>query len=191
MRVVLVDNYDSYVFNLYQRIGELTGCAATVLRNDRTTVEAIAALDPTHLILSPGPGAPDDPAYFGVCPALVRALSPRVPTLGVCLGHQIIATVFGARVVRTAPRHGKTSEVEHDGTGVLAGQPSPLVGMRYHSLAVDPSTVPADLRVTARTPDGIIMGLQHRAHPIHGLQFHPESIGTPTGPSILETFLRS
>ncbi|MEQ9502884.1 MAG: aminodeoxychorismate/anthranilate synthase component II [Deltaproteobacteria bacterium] len=189
MRVVLVDNYDSYVFNLYQRIGELTGAAATVLRNDQTTVDAIAALDPTHLVLSPGPGDPARPAYVGVCPELVRTLSPRVPTLGVCLGHQVIGAVYGASIVREQPRHGKTSAIEHDGIGVLAGLPSPLVGMRYHSLVVDPETVPEVLRVTARTAEGIIMGLAHRTHPLFGLQFHPESIGTPEGPQILENFL--
>ncbi len=192
MRVVLVDNYDSYVFNLYQRIGELTGCAATVVRNDRTSVEAIAALDPTHLVLSPGPGDPDRPAYVGVCPDLVRALSARVPTLGVCLGHQVIAAVFGAAIVRAdEPRHGKTSAIVHDGSGVLAGLSSPLVGMRYHSLVVDPATVPDTLRVTARTEDGVIMALEHVVYPLYGLQFHPESIGTPDGPRILENFLRS
>lgn len=188
--IVIIDNYDSYVYNLYQRFGEITGRAATVVRNDRARVRDILALDPTHLVISPGPGSPDDPSYFGICGELLLELGRRVPVLGVCLGHQGIGSVFGGRVVRAAqPMHGKCSPVLHDGTGVFQGLASPLTGMRYHSLVLAQDCVPACLRVTARLADGTIMGVEHREYPIHGVQFHPESIGTPAGPSLLRNFL--
>lgn len=189
-RVVLIDNYDSYVYNLYQRLGEITGRAAVVLRNDRTTVEAVRALEPTHLVVSPGPGSPEKPEYAGICEALIHAFVGEVPILGVCLGHQAIGAAFGARIVRApTPMHGKASRIVHEGTGLLRGLASPLVGMRYHSLVVDEATVPSDLAITARTEDGIIMALEHRDHPVFGIQFHPESIGTPDGIAILENFV--
>jgi anthranilate synthase/aminodeoxychorismate synthase-like glutamine amidotransferase len=190
-RVVILDNYDSFVYNLYQAIGELTGAAATVVRNDAVTLEQLIAAAPTHLIISPGPGTPEDPAYFGVCRAAILELGPRIPTLGVCLGHQGIAAALGGRIVR-APRvmHGKTSLIEHDREGLFAGLPSPLRVMRYHSLVVDPGSLPEALAVTSRTLDGVIMSIAHRKWPIFGVQFHPESIGTPEGKRLLGNFLR-
>jgi anthranilate synthase/aminodeoxychorismate synthase-like glutamine amidotransferase len=189
-RVVILDNHDSFVFNLFQRFGEVAGVAATVVRNDAIDLPGLLALDPTHLVISPGPGTPEDAAWFGVCADAIRAFAPRVPVLGVCLGHQGIGAVFGARVVRAPrPTHGKASRVRHDGRGLFRGLPSPLPAMRYHSLVVDPATLPAGLEVSAWTDDGLIMGLRHRALRIEGLQFHPESIGTPDGPAMLAAFL--
>ena len=189
-RVIILDNYDSFVYNLYQAIGELTGAAARVVRNDAITIEELIAADPTHLIISPGPGTPEDPAYFGVCRAAILELGPKIPTLGVCLGHQGIAAAFGGRITR-APQvmHGKTSLIEHRGEGLFAGLPSPLRVMRYHSLVVDPASLPAALEVTSWTDDGVCMSLAHREWPIFGVQFHPESIGTPEGKRLLGNFL--
>ncbi len=191
MNVVIIDNYDSYAWNLFQRIGELTGLEARVFRNDRITVGELEELQPTHVVISPGPGNPEDPAWFGVCREAILTLGQRVPVLGVCLGHQGIGAAFGGRVVR-APKvmHGKTSRIHHDGSGVFAGLPDPCEVMRYHSLVIAPETVPMSLRVTARTEDGIVMGVVHRELPIHGVQFHPESIGTPEGTTLLANFLR-
>lgn len=189
-RVVLIDNYDSFVYNLYQSLGELTGVEAKVVRNDRTSVEAITAERPTHLVISPGPGNPEQPAWFGVCREIILTLGRTVPLLGVCLGHQGIGVAFGGRIIR-APRvmHGKTSHVRHDGEGLFAGLESPLEVMRYHSLVIDPETLPASLRVTAATDEGLIMGVAHREFPIVGVQFHPESIGTRSGQRLLRNFL--
>jgi anthranilate synthase/aminodeoxychorismate synthase-like glutamine amidotransferase len=190
-RVIILDNYDSFVYNLYQAIGELTGVAARVVRNDAITIEALIAAEPTHLIISPGPGTPEDPAYFGVCRAAILRLGPRIPTLGVCLGHQGLAAAFGGRVIR-APKvmHGKTSLIEHDEVGLFAGLPSPLRVMRYHSLVVDPESLPDALVVTSRTQDGVVMSVAHREWPLVGVQFHPESIGTQEGKRLLGNFLR-
>jgi anthranilate synthase/aminodeoxychorismate synthase-like glutamine amidotransferase len=187
--VVILDNYDSFVFNLYQRIGELCGVAATVVRNDRISVDGVRALAPTHLVISPGPGNPEDPAAFGVCGAVIRELGPTVPLLGVCLGHQGIGAALGGRVIRAEPVHGKTSLVHHRGQGVLAGLPSPFRAMRYHSLVLDEAALPDGLEVTARTSDGTVMGVRHRRWPVEGVQFHPESIGTPQGIRLLANFL--
>lgn len=189
-RIVIIDNYDSYAYNLYQRIGEIVGVAPRVFRNDRVTVEEVDDLAPTHLIISPGPGNPEDPAYFGICRQLVLELGPRLPILGVCLGHQGIGFAYGARVIQApTPMHGKCSRVTHDGSHLFRGLDSPLVGMRYHSLVLDPETVPESLQVTAWTDDGIVMGFAHKEFPIFGVQFHPESIGTPQGAHILHNFL--
>jgi anthranilate synthase/aminodeoxychorismate synthase-like glutamine amidotransferase len=190
-RIVLIDNYDSFVYNLYQALGELTGVEARVVRNDRTSVEAIAAERPTHLIISPGPGNPEDPVWFGICRELILTLGRTVPLLGVCLGHQGIGAAFGGRVVR-APKvmHGKTSLIRHEGEGLFEGLESPLEVMRYHSLMIDPGTLPASLRVTASNEEGLIMGVAHREHPIVGVQFHPESIGTRSGLRLLRNFLQ-
>ncbi|MFO7561787.1 MAG: aminodeoxychorismate/anthranilate synthase component II [Enhygromyxa sp.] len=189
-RVVILDNYDSFVYNLYQAIGELTGAAAKVVRNDAITIEGLIAHDPTHLIISPGPGTPEDPAYFGVCRAAILELGPRIPTLGVCLGHQGIAAALGGRIIRApAVMHGKTSLIEHAGVGLFAGLPSPLRVMRYHSLVVDPETLPEALEVTSRTREGVCMSVAHREWPLVGVQFHPESIGTPEGKVLLGNFL--
>lgn len=189
-RVIIVDNYDSYAYNLFQRIGEITGSAAKVLRNDETSLDEIRALDPTHIVISPGPGSPENPDYFGVCLEVIRELGKTVPLLGVCLGHQGIGYAFGGRVVRAPkPMHGKTSSLSHDGEGVFLEVQNPCTVMRYHSLMVEKETFPSVLRVTAQTEDGVIMGLQHKTYPIWGLQFHPESIGTPSGIRMLQNFL--
>ncbi len=189
-KVLFIDNYDSFVYNLVQYVGEL-GASAEVVRNDAVTVDELVAArargDFTHLIVSPGPGTPSD---AGISVEAIRRLGPTTPTLGVCLGHQAIAEVYGAAVVR-APEvvHGKPSLVHHDGRGVYAGLPSPLVCARYHSLVVDPATLPAELETSARTASGIVMGLRHVTHPVEGVQMHPESILTARGHDMLQTFL--
>lgn len=184
--MLVIDNYDSFVFNLVQYLGEL-GAEPLVHRNDELTVAEIEALEPDAILLSPGPGRPED---AGVMPAVIEALSGRIPILGVCLGHQAIGQAFGASVVRAAElMHGKTSFVHHDGRGVLAGLPDPFEATRYHSLVVDPATIPAELEVTARTADGTVMGLRHRHHLTEGVQFHPESILTVGGHQLLRNFL--
>lgn len=189
-RLVILDNYDSFAYNIYQLLGELTGTAAKVYRNDRVSLAQLRADEPTHLFISPGPGTPEDPAYFGVCAAAIRELGPKVPTLGVCLGHQGIGAAFGARVVRApAVMHGKTSEIVHAGAGLFAGLPSPLRIMRYHSLILDEASLPPELEVTSRTPEGLCMSLVHREHRIAGVQFHPESIGTAAGAALMRNFL--
>jgi para-aminobenzoate synthetase/4-amino-4-deoxychorismate lyase len=189
-RVLFIDNYDSFVYNLVQYAGEL-GAAAEVVRNDAITVDELVAArhrgDFTHLVVSPGPGSP---AEAGISREAIRRLGPSTPTLGVCLGHQAIGEVFGATVVRAAEVvHGKPSLVHHDGRGVYAGLPSPLVCARYHSLVIDPATLPAELEATAHTASGVLMGVRHRVHPIEGVQMHPESILTSRGHDMLQTFL--
>jgi para-aminobenzoate synthetase component 2 len=186
-RVLVVDNFDSFVYNLVQYLGQL-GVPSVVRRNDAVTVDELADLDVAGVLLSPGPGTPVD---AGVTVPMVRAAAEAgVPVLGVCLGHQAIAEAFGGDVVR-APEllHGKTSEVVHDGVGVLAGLPSPFTATRYHSLAVEASTFPAELEITGRTPSGIVMALRHRELPIEGVQFHPESVLTEGGHQMLATWL--
>jgi anthranilate synthase/aminodeoxychorismate synthase-like glutamine amidotransferase len=189
-RVVILDNYDSFVYNLYQAVGALTGVAATVVRNDAISLAQLRAAAPTHLILSPGPGRPEDPAYFGVCRAAILELGPSVPILGVCLGHQGIAAALGGRVI-AAPRvmHGKSSRIDHAGAGLFTGLPAPLRVMRYHSLIVERESLPAQLEITSETRDGVIMSFAHRQWPTFGVQFHPESIGTEAGHRLLENFL--
>jgi anthranilate synthase component 2 len=186
IRVLVVDNYDSFTYNLVQYLAEL-GAEPEVRRNDQVTVAECAALEPDAIVLSPGPGRPED---AGVCVELIRSLGPRVPLLGVCLGHQAIGVAFGAEVV-LAPQlmHGKTSEVRHFGGGLYAGVPSPFVATRYHSLCVRRESLPPDLIVTAESPDGVVMGLRHRRFPIEGVQFHPESILTVHGKRMLANFL--
>jgi para-aminobenzoate synthetase len=183
--VLLVDNDDSYTLNLAALVHEVTGRVPRVVRNDELDVDALLALEPTHVLLSPGPGHPADPADVGVCPELVRRA--EVPVLGVCLGHQVIATVLGGRVERVEPAHGLVGRVVHDGSGLFAGLPSPLDAVRYHSLAV--TEVPAELRVTARSDDGLVMALQHRERPLHGVQFHPESVLSTYGRELVARFL--
>jgi anthranilate synthase/aminodeoxychorismate synthase-like glutamine amidotransferase len=182
----MIDNYDSFTYNLVQAFREL-GAELIVHRNDALTVEEAAALDCTHLVVSPGPGRPAD---AGISVPLIRALAGRVPILGVCLGHQAIVEAFGGSIQR-APElmHGKSSEIEHDGAGVFAGLPEPLVVGRYHSLAAGADDLPAVLDVTARTRDGIIMGVRHESLPVEGVQFHPESVLTPDGPRLMANFL--
>ena len=189
MKVLLVDNYDSFTHNLYQTLAVL-GAEVHVHRNDTISRAEVEALAPSHVVLSPGPGHPGRPEDFGVCRELILDGPEDRPLLGVCLGHQGIALHLGGRVVR-APTvmHGKSSPIEHDGRGLFEGLPERFEAMRYHSLTVDPDAVPDDLRITARTPDGVIMGLEHRRRPMLGVQFHPESIGTPLGPRLLANFL--
>jgi len=184
--IVVIDNYDSFTYNLVQVLGTL-GADPAVFRNDQTTVDEIASLDPSAIVLSPGPGRPE---HSGICADVVRAFGERIPMLGVCLGHQTIAHVYGG-TIEHAPRlmHGKTSEIHHTGQGLFAGFPSPFVATRYHSLIVaDP--VPETFEVTAFTLAGEIMAIQHRTAPLYGVQFHPESILTPFGATLMETFLR-
>ena len=188
MTTLIIDNYDSFTWNLVQLVGALGG-EPVVFRNDEVGLPAIRALRPARVILSPGPGDPADPARIGVCADVLEAL-PELPILGVCLGHQIIARAFGARVIRVEPRHGKTSAVVHRGEGLFAVLPSPFAAMRYHSLAMDPAAVPAALAVTAWCDDGTVMGISHRQRPLFGVQFHPESIGTPLGVALVRAFLR-
>lgn len=189
MKVLLVDNYDSFTHNLYQAMAGL-GAEVHVRRNDAICMSDVEALAPSHVVLSPGPGRPDRARDFGICRQLVLEGPPARPLLGVCLGHQGIAAHLGGRIVR-APTimHGKSSVIEHDGEGLFLGLPPRFEAMRYHSLTVDPSCVPDCLRITARTPDGVIMGLRHLSRPMFGIQFHPESIGTPLGPRLLARFL--
>jgi anthranilate synthase component 2 len=189
MKTLIIDNYDSFTYNLYQYLGELDA-EPLVRRNDQVTLEDVRAMRPGRIVISPGPGSPDDPAYFGVCRDVILHLGPTTPLLGVCLGHQGICHAFGGSVVK-APLvvHGKTWRVEHDGVGIFAGLPNPMQAMRYHSLMGREEDLPAALFVTARTREGLIMGVQHRTHPIFGVQFHPESIGTPQGKQLLANFL--
>ena len=182
--LLVIDNYDSFTYNLVHLFEEL-GAEVRVFRNDAITVEQAEALEPTHLLISPGPGRPAD---AGVSVEVIRRLGPRVPTLGVCLGHQAIVEAFGGEIGRAkALLHGKASQVEHDGKGVFAGLPQGLEAGRYHSLAA--VRVPGELEISARTPDGEVMGVRHRELPVEGVQFHPESVLTPLGPRLGRNFL--
>jgi anthranilate synthase component 2 len=183
---LLIDNYDSFTYNLWHYLGEL-GAEVVVTRNDAMTVDAALALRPQGIVISPGPSDPD---RAGICLELVRRAG-GLPILGVCLGHQVIGQVFGGNVVRAPqPMHGKLSAIRHDGTGLFAGLPNPFQATRYHSLIVDRASWPNGLTITADTADGIVMGLQHRERPIHGVQFHPESIASIGGHQLLGNFLR-
>jgi anthranilate synthase component 2 len=189
VKTLVIDNYDSFTYNLYQYLGEL-GAAPEVVRNDDVTLADIQAARPERIVISPGPGSPDDPRYFGVCADVIRVLGPAMPILGVCLGHQGIIHLYGGKVSRAPyPVHGKVWAVRHDGSGLFAGLPSPLEVMRYHSLLGEQVALPDCLVVNARTEDGLVMGIRHRTYPTHGIQFHPESIGTPRGKDILANFL--
>jgi anthranilate synthase component 2 len=185
--VVVVDNYDSFTYNLVQYLGEL-GADVKVVRNDAATVADIAALGAERIVISPGPGRPED---AGITMAVIRELGKTTPIFGVCLGHQAMGAVFGGQVVRAkVPMHGKTSTIEHNSRGVFTGLAGPFAASRYHSLVVAPDDLPPSLEVTARTQeDGTIMGLRHRTWPVHGVQFHPESILTSEGRRILRNFL--
>jgi anthranilate synthase component 2 len=185
--LLLIDNYDSFTYNLYQYLGEL-GAETRVVRNDEISAEAALALKPQRIVISPGPGNPDQ---AGISLELIRrAGDAGVPLLGVCLGHQALGQAFGGSVVR-APKlmHGKTSEIRHDGRSLFAGLPDPFTATRYHSLVVARETVPESLEVSAWTDDGIVMGLRHRERPLEGVQFHPESILTTAGKQLLKNFL--
>ena len=185
--VLVIDNYDSFTYNLVQYLGEL-GAEVQVVRNDAATVEEVAASKPERIVISPGPGRPED---AGITMGVVRQLGERMPILGVCLGHQAIGAVFGGQVVRAGvPMHGKTSLIDHNGRGVFSGISESFAASRYHSLVVSEEGLPDDLEVTARTRDDrIIMGLRHRRWPVHGVQFHPESILTGEGHKLLRNFL--
>lgn len=185
--ILIIDNYDSFTYNVYQYIASL-GYEVEVVRNDQTTVEEIAAKNYSAIIISPGPGTPDD---AGISKEVIAKLAGQVPILGICLGHQSIAEVFGGRVVRAPkPVHGKVSFVHHSGIGIYQGLPQPFVAGRYHSLLVEVESVPACLEVTSRTEDGLIMGLKHREYTVEGVQFHPESVLTPEGMKLFNNFLQ-
>jgi anthranilate synthase component 2 len=184
--ILVIDNYDSFTYNLVHYLNEL-GAETLVYRNDTLTVQEALGLKPQGVLLSPGPCTPNE---AGICLPLLRAAPDDLPILGVCLGHQAIGQAYGGDVVRAKQvMHGKTSEIHHEGQGIFAGLPGPFTATRYHSLAVERSTLPAELEVTAWTEDGEIMGFQHRQRPIHGVQFHPESIATQGGHHMLANFL--
>jgi anthranilate synthase/aminodeoxychorismate synthase-like glutamine amidotransferase len=184
MSIAMIDNYDSFTYNLVQYMAEL-GAEPTVFRNDAVTVDELAKFD--GIVISPGPGTPED---SGVSMDAIRQLSGKVPILGVCLGHQCLGQAFGGNVIRNLPAHGKTSWIRHDNSGVMAGVNDPFEATRYHSLIVERSSVPAELVVTAWTADGTVMGLRHVKHPTYGVQFHPESVLTKEGKKILGNFVR-
>jgi anthranilate synthase component 2 len=185
-KILMIDNYDSFTYNLVQFLGRL-GADLVVYRNDHTNLKEVEDIDPAGIVVSPGPKAPRD---AGLSKDIIREFGPRIPVLGVCLGHQCIGEVYGGRVDR-APyvMHGKTSRVNHDGRGVFEGLPNPMEAARYHSLAILDEGFPAALEVSARTEDGLIMGVRHREYPVEGIQFHPESFMTPEGLRLLANFL--
>ncbi len=184
---LLIDNYDSFTYNLYHYLGEL-GAEMTVRRNDAITVDEALASDPEGFVISPGPCDPD---RAGICLELVRRAAGRFPVFGVCLGCQAVGQAFGGRIIRAhVPMHGKLSSVEHEGSGLFEGIHAPFEATRYHSLIIERDSLPACLRITAETADGIIMGLEHKDHPIYGVQFHPESIASEFGHLILDNYLK-
>ena len=188
-RILVVDNYDSFTYNLVQELAEL-GAEPTVVRNDAWTLEEARTFGADGIVISPGPGTPEKPSDVGISNDLIRELGPTTPLLGVCLGHQCIGYVFGGRIVR-APElvHGKTSQIYHRGEGVLDGLPIPFEATRYHSLVVERSSLPHELKVTAETGDELVMAIRHRTLPVEGVQFHPESVLTTEGMQILRNFL--
>ena len=186
--LLLIDNYDSFTYNLYQYLSEL-GAEVKVVRNDETGLEEIEALAPERIVISPGPRTPKE---AGISSDVIRRFGERIPTLGVCLGHQCIGDAYGGRVSGAGEIvHGKTSMIHHDGRGVFQGLPNPFEAIRYHSLAIEPATVPDCLEVTAKTEKGVIMGVRHKQHPVEGIQFHPESILTEVGKDLLRNFLET
>ena len=186
--LLLIDNYDSFTYNLYQFLAEL-GAEVRVVRNDKLTLDEVAALAPERIVISPGPCTPKE---AGISEAVVTRFGPEIPVLGVCLGHQCVGTAYGATVAGAGEiMHGKTSAIEHDGKGVFAGINSPFEGIRYHSLTILPETLPDSLEVTATTANGIIMGVRHKEHSVEGIQFHPESIMTQFGHELLKNFLET
>lgn len=184
--IVLIDNYDSFTYNLVQYFGDL-GVETIVHRNDKITTDEVFTLKPKAIVISPGPSDPD---HAGICLDIIKTAGERnMPLFGVCLGHQAIAQAFGGKIIRVPPMHGKTSDIHHQGTSVFKDLPTPFTATRYHSLSAEPATFPDCLQVTAKTDDGVIMGLQHKTKPIHGVQFHPESIATNHGHAMLQNFL--
>jgi anthranilate synthase component 2 len=190
LKVLVIDNYDSFVYNLVQYIGELGG-EPVIYRNDQITLEDAMKIDPEKIVISPGPGDPQNPKYFGVCSEILKKMSPTVPTLGVCLGHQGIIATYGGKVVRAGEVvHGKPSVIKHDGKGLFKGIESPLEATRYHSLVGEKESIPECLEVTAVSlDDKEIMGVRHMEYPIEGVQFHPESILTTSGKRMITNFL--
>ncbi|HEX3653294.1 MAG TPA: aminodeoxychorismate/anthranilate synthase component II [Rhizomicrobium sp.] len=185
--LLLIDNYDSFTFNLFHYLGEL-GADVLVKRNDELTAREALAMHPEGIVLSPGPCTPNE---AGICLDLVRVAEGRVPILGVCLGHQAIGQVYGGRVVRAPePMHGKLSRIQHTGKSVFRGLNNDFEATRYHSLTLEPASTPPSLEVTATTADGVIMGVMHKSHPVHGVQFHPESIASENGHALLQNFLQ-
>jgi len=186
MKILVIDNFDSFTYNLVQYLGEL-GAELEVFRNNATSLEAIKRINPDGIVISPGPGTPDD---SGITLSVIREFAGTFPLLGVCLGHQSIGQAFGGKIVRAQElMHGKTSQIYHDGSGIFADLPSPLTATRYHSLVVAPESVPDCLRITAHTRDDVIMGLEHKEFPVFGVQFHPESFLTTSGRPMLQNFL--
>ncbi len=185
--LLLLDNYDSFTYNLYQYLSEL-GADVTVIRNDKTTIKDIEGMAPEGIVISPGPCTPSE---AGISNDVIRHFGPKLPVLGVCLGHQCIGEAYGATVDRAGEiRHGKTSMIHHDGQGVFTGLPDPFEAIRYHSLVIYPETLPDSLEITARTDNGLVMGVRHKEHPVEGVQFHPESIMTKVGHDLLRNYLR-
>lgn len=186
MPILVIDNYDSFTYNLVQHLGEL-GAEIEVVRNDKATVEEIEAMKPEKIVISPGPCTPNE---AGISIELIQKLGPKIPILGVCLGHQAIGQALGGKVVRALVlMHGKTSEITHKGEGVFHGLPSPLTATRYHSLIIERESLPESLAITAESEDGIVMGVKHKEWPLEGVQFHPESVLTTTGKDMLRNFI--
>lgn len=186
MRILVIDNFDSFTFNLVQYLGTLGG-DVEVYRNDAITPDQILKIGPDRVLISPGPGRPED---AGVSKEVIAKVAGKIPILGVCLGHQCIGEVFGGRVIRTKPFHGKVTPVNHDGKGLFRGIPNPMKVARYHSLAVNPGNLDDEIVITARTEEGIVMGMRHERLGIEGIQFHPESFMTPMGMEMMANFLR-
>jgi anthranilate synthase component 2 len=184
--LLLIDNYDSFTYNLVHFLGEL-GATSEVVRNDKLTAREALATNPKAIVLSPGPCTPNE---AGICLDLIREAAGTVPILGVCLGHQAIGQAYGGTIIRETPMHGKVSKVAHHDTGLFAGLANPIHVTRYHSLTVDRRSLPDELDITAETDDGVIMGLAHKTHPVHGVQFHPESIASEAGHALLANFLK-
>jgi anthranilate synthase/aminodeoxychorismate synthase-like glutamine amidotransferase len=186
--LLLLDNYDSFTYNIYQYLAELNA-DVLVVRNDKITVEEVVALNPDKIVISPGP---NDPARAGISNDVILRFGGSIPILGICLGHQCIGYAFGSTVSRTSEiMHGKTSAIYHDGKGIFHSMPNPFNAIRYHSLAIEEQTIPATLEVTARTQDGVVMGVRHRSLAVEGIQFHPESIMTESGKTLLQNFLNT
>lgn len=190
MKILIVDNYDSFVYNLYQYFGSL-GNDVIVIRNDKLTIEDVVNLAPDRIVISPGPGSPDDRKYFGICSDIIKEFGKEIPILGVCLGHQGIIHSFGGKIIRSkTPMHGKTSLIRHNGKGIFKDIPSPITGTRYHSLVGEKKLLPKCLEITATSlDDNEIMAVQHKEYPIYGVQFHPEAIMTQCGMKLIKNFL--
>ena len=189
MKVLILDNYDSFAYNLYQAFGEL-GAEVLVVRNDKMSLDEIKALAPDRIVISPGPGHPESPGYFGVCKEVILECGPQIPILGVCLGHQGIVCAFGGDLLQLPEvMHGKPSTVFHNKDALFHGVPQSFEAMRYHSLSVNAQTLPDTFEIIAKTFDDVVMAVKHKVHPVWGIQFHPESIGTAAGSTILANFL--